>query len=457
MSGLDGAGKSRAERLAVLGAAPRRPLEPASAGSGPRGAGRWRPIYAVWEITLRCDLACDHCGSRAGRARPDELSTAEALDLVDQLGGLGVEEVTLIGGEAYLRDDWTEIAQRVRATGMRCSMTTGGRGLDEARARAARAAGIQQVSVSIDGLEATHDRLRGVRGSHRAALRAMMALRAAGVPATANTQIGRANLAEVPAILETIIAAGARAWQFQLTVAMGRAADSPELLLEPYQMLELLPMLAALRPRADGAGVRMYPGNNVGYFGPHERVLRDFMPGGHSGACGAGRQTIGIEANGDVKGCPSLPTADYVGGNVRERPLAAIWTEAPPLRFTRERTVADLWGYCRECYYAETCMSGCSWTSHVLFGRPGNNPFCHHRALELARAGKRERLERVAAPPGRPFDQGSFRLVLEDWPEDQADGAAPRPGGGGGPSAVREAAFDREGGIDVGADHLSGV
>src|SRR5438128_2222802 len=66
-----------------------------------------RPINAVWEVTLRCDLACLHCSSRAGRARPDELTTAEALDLVDQMADLGVLEVTLIGGEVYLRDDWT--------------------------------------------------------------------------------------------------------------------------------------------------------------------------------------------------------------------------------------------------------------------------------------------------------------------------------------------------------------
>ena len=58
----------------------------------------WRPVYAVWEVTLKCDLACRHCGSRAGRARPDELSTAEALDLVSQMAALGVREVTLIGG-----------------------------------------------------------------------------------------------------------------------------------------------------------------------------------------------------------------------------------------------------------------------------------------------------------------------------------------------------------------------
>src|SRR5579859_1644930 len=77
-----------------------------------------RPIYAVWEITLACDLACRHCGSRAGRARPDELTPAEALDLVDQMARLGVKEVSLIGGEAYLRPDWLELIGAFRAHGI---------------------------------------------------------------------------------------------------------------------------------------------------------------------------------------------------------------------------------------------------------------------------------------------------------------------------------------------------
>src|SRR5690348_1036381 len=98
-----------------------------------------RPILAVWEITLACDLACGHCGSRAGRARPDELTTDEALDLVDQLAELGVFEVVLIGGEAYLRDDWCRIVARIAERGMQPLLTTGGRGLTPARAAEAAA------------------------------------------------------------------------------------------------------------------------------------------------------------------------------------------------------------------------------------------------------------------------------------------------------------------------------
>jgi radical SAM protein with 4Fe4S-binding SPASM domain len=382
--------------------------------------GAWRPVYAVWEVTLRCDLACRHCASRAGRARPDELTTAEALDLVSQMVELGVREVTLIGGEAYLRDDWTEIVRAIKAAGLVCSVTTGARGLTAPLARAARDAGLDAVSVSIDGLEDTHDTLRASRGSFEAAMTALAHLSREGVRTAANTQLSRPALHEMPELFERLVAAGIQAWQVQLTVPMGRAADEPHLVLEPYQVLELMPMLARAVERARAVGVRIWPGNNVGYFGPHEAVLR---PAGHSTGCGAGRTTLGIEANGDIKGCPSLPTAQYVGGNVREHRLRDIWERTAPLRFTRDRTADELWGYCQGCYYAETCLGGCSWTAHTLFGRRGNNPFCHHRALELLREGKRERLIRTAPAGGRPFDLARFEILLERFPEAELERA----------------------------------
>ena len=95
-----------------------------------------------------------------------------------------------------------------------------------------------------------------------------------------------------------------------------------------------------------------------------------------------------------------------------------MWLHASQLGFNRDRTVEkDLWGFCKSCYYADTCRAGCTWTSHVLLGKPGNIPYCHHRALELAKQGKRERIAQKTAPPGEPFDFGEFELILEDAPE----------------------------------------
>ncbi|MFK7989791.1 MAG: radical SAM protein [Sandaracinaceae bacterium] len=378
--------------------------------------GRYRPIYAVWEITLACDLACRHCGSRAGRDRPDELDTQECLDLVDQMADMGVHEVSLIGGEAYLREDWLDIVRKIRERGMIPLLTTGGRGLTKERCQAAKDAGLASTSVSIDGLESTHDRLRGVKGSYKSAFEAFDHLREAGVKVSANTQINRLSMPELPATLETIIDAGIHSWQIQLTVAMGRAADEPDVLLQPYDLLELFPLLAKLKERCDEAGVRLWPGNNIGYFGPYESMLRGTMPRGHMASCGAGRVTLGIEADGAIKGCPSLPTEAWTGGNIRDDSLKDIWERSAPLRYTRDRTIEDLWGYCRTCYYADVCRAGCTWTSFCLFGKAGNNPYCHHRALERQREGKRERIARVDDAPGLPFDYGKFELILEDDP-----------------------------------------
>lgn len=388
----------------------------------------WRPIYVVWEITLRCDLACHHCGSRAGRARPEELSTAQALDLVKQMADLGVTEITLIGGEAYLRDDWDVIARAITDAGMACTITTGGRGFSAERASRARDAGVVAVSVSLDGREETHDRLRGVKGSFQAAVEAMRNVGRAGITMNANTQIGALNLHEIPDVFDVLVGEGVQIWQVQFTVAMGRAADNPEVLLAPHQVLDAMPMLAKLKERGDEHGLRIWPANNIGYFGPFEKVLRGTFPSGHMSSCGAGRTLIGIEANGDIKGCPSLPSEAYVGGNIRDHSLQDIWERTEALRFTRERTVDELWGRCRTCYYSDECKAGCTWTGHVLFGKRGNNPFCHHRSLELLRDGLRERLDRVVHAEGRPFDHATFDLIEEPWPEHDLAAARARYG-----------------------------
>jgi radical SAM protein with 4Fe4S-binding SPASM domain len=408
---------ARVRRLPVAPQAPPPPRRLPLADAARDRDRSCRPIYCVWEITLACDLACRHCGSRAGHARPDELSTLECLDLVRQMAELGVKEVTLIGGEAYLREDWVDIIRAIRSHGMQATMTTGGRGMTLERATLGARAGLQSASVSIDGCEATHDRLRGVAGSHAAALLALENLRRAGVRVAVNTQINRLSMPDLPDVLETLGQNTCHSWQIQLTVPMGRAADEPEVLLQPDDMLQLFPLLGRLKERCTALGVRLWPGNNVGYFGPYESSLRGTMPRGHLASCGAGRTTLGIEADGSIKGCPSLPTADWTGGNIRDESLKDIWERSAPLRYTRDRTVDDLWGFCRTCYYAEECRAGCTWTAFTFFRKPGNNPYCHHRALEMQRAGKRERLIPKERAPGEPFDYGSFELIVEQVAE----------------------------------------
>ena len=386
-----------------------------------------RYTYAVWEFTLQCNLGCVHCGSRAASPRRAELSTSEALDLVRQLRDAGIREITLIGGEAWLRPDWLTVVSAIRQAGLSCTLTTGGYGISPAAAEGMRQAGLQQVSVSIDGCQATHDYLRGKPGSWSAAFQSLRHLRQAGIPTTSNTQINRLSAPELPLVYADIREAGCRAWQLQLTVPMGRAADRPELLLQPSELLDVFPLLNELALRARRDGVLFYPGNNVGYYGPYEFRLRNPL-GGQAiwEGCQAGINTLGIEADGTIKGCPSLPTAAYSGGNIRTHSLAEILARAPELSINAGQGTAaaseHLWGFCRTCEFGELCRGGCSWTAHVFFGRRGNNPYCHHRSLVHLRRGRRERLTLASPAPGQPFDHGVFDLLEEaadaPWPQE---------------------------------------
>jgi len=299
-------------------------------------------------------------------------------------------------------------------------MTTGGRGITPERARQAAEAGLDSASVSIDGVEETHDRLRGVKGSHRAAFEALTNLRAAGVRVSCNTQINRLSLPDLPELLESIARAGVHSWQIQLTVPMGRAADEPEVLFQPYDMLELFPLLGKLKARCDELGVRLWPGNNIGYFGPYEQIIRSRpdSPETHYQGCLAGIFSMGIESNGTVKGCPTLPTEAYAGGNVRDMSLEDLWEKSDVIRFARDRTTDELWGFCKTCYYADVCRAGCSWTVHTTLGRRGNNPFCYYRVTELKKRGIREKLVHKARAPNLPYDHGLFELVEEPWPDE---------------------------------------
>jgi radical SAM protein with 4Fe4S-binding SPASM domain len=142
-------------------------------------------------------------------------------------------------------------------------------------------------------------------------------------------------------------------------------------------------------------------------------------PGGaeaHWRGCRGGINVVGIESDGTVKACPSLPTTPYAGGNVRDLTLEQIWEHSAAVRFARDRDIDELWGRCKSCYYADVCRAGCSWTAHCTLGRRGNNPFCYHRAVQLRRAGLRERLVMKERAPHEPYDHGVFEIVEEPIP-----------------------------------------
>lgn len=334
--------------------------------------------------------------------------------MVTQLKAAGTREVVLIGGEAYLHDGFLKIVSTLSKEGIRINLTTGGLGITSEIAKATVANGLDAVSVSIDGLEANHDRIRARKGSFKAAFEALGYFAALPVQIGSNINVNRQNMHDLEELYVRLRDAGIVAWQIQITTPLGRAADHPEMILQPYDLVELMPRIAALKEQARRDNILIMPGNNLGYFGPEEKLLRSYGNGSadHWSGCQAGKYVMGIESHGAVKGCPSLQ-ASYVGGNIREKSLAEIWQDTKPLAFARLRSREDLWGFCRECPFADTCLGGCTFTAHSLFGRPGNNPYCHYRARTLAKRGIRETVRLKERAPGVPFDHGLFEIVEE--------------------------------------------
>ena len=371
------------------------------------------PLHVVWEITLACNLKCMHCGSRAGKTRANELDINECLDIVDQLKALGTREITLIGGEAFLKEDWLKIVSKISQEGMDCSMQTGGYQLTEERIIAAKNAGIKNIGVSIDGLSQTHDEIRRKRGAFDHATECLRLLLKHDIPASVNTVITTWNKDQLADLLAILINHKVKNWQIQLAVAIGNAVDNDALIIQPYEVKPLIDHLYELFELGLENDLIIQPGNNIGYFGPHEHLWRQGDSGHYSG-CSAGHISMGIEADGTIKGCPSLPTRDYAGGNVRDLSLKELWETSEQLRFSRLRDTNELWGFCKTCYYASVCLGGCSWVSHSLFGRRGNNPFCYHRIGQLEKQGTRERIQKIKEAAKKSFALGLYEIILED-------------------------------------------
>src|SRR5207244_12500759 len=122
-------------------------------------------------------------------------------------------------------------------------------------------------------------------------------------------------------------------------------------------LLRVVPRIAALKERAFAEGILLMPGNNLGYFGPEEALLRSQAAGGedHFRGCQAGKYVMGIESDGAGKGCPSLATSHYVGGNLRGSSIDALWSGDNAIGFMRARGREHLGGFCATCEFAEPC------------------------------------------------------------------------------------------------------
>lgn len=325
------------------------------------------PLTIAWELTLACNLRCRHCASAAGVIRSDELTLQECLSVCDQLPDLLVRECDFTGGEPLMRADWPIIAARLVQFGITTQIITNAVALDADAVRQMVDVGISGVGFSVDGLGPTHDSIRMRPGLFDRIVKGIHMVEAAELPATVITTATALNLDELPELLRALHGAGVRRWQIQPIFPVGRGKTHAELHLTNEAYLRLGSIARQLASDGKSLGVEVGVADSCGYF--TELDTREIPWRG----CPAGRVSLGIASNGDIKGCLSLPD-ELVEGNIRERTLWDIWFDSTSFRYNREVGVAG--PNCRGCEEFEVCGGGCAAMSHGCTGRFHDNPYC---------------------------------------------------------------------------------
>ena len=329
------------------------------------------PYVVGWELTLACNLRCSHCGSSAGLPRVNELTLEESLAICDQFPELLVQEVDFTGGEPLLRSDWLRIVTYLGEIGIRTKILTNGLLLEPDTVAQIKEAGIAGVGISLDGLERTHDYIRGQAGLFRCVVAGIERVVKADLPLTVITAANALNIKELPSIFTLLQSVGVSRWQIQPIFPLGRVHKAADLQLSDQIYMQLGTFVKEWGPQVEEAGIKMVPADSFGYF--TELDTREPSWGG----CPAGLFSCGITSDGKVKGCLSLPD-DVIEGDLRQHDLWDIWFHPDSFHYTRHFTTEALGPACHSCDKAEQCHGGCSAMSYGSTGRFHNDPYCFH-------------------------------------------------------------------------------
>ena len=334
---------------------------------------KYNPGLVVWEITLDCNLKCKHCGSSAGNPRDNELSTEEGLQLCNDLSEVGFKGVTLFGGEPFLRNDWSILGKEIKDLGMKLSVVSNGfvnagKIIPELLKLEA-----DSVQVGLDGSSAqTHDDIRGVDGSFEKAIKFLHLSKKAGLNFGAITTVSKMNFKEIPAIRDLVIKEGFD-WQVQEAIPIGRFSKKMVLSESEYYALGLF--IASNQRKYSPKGFIISGPHNFGF---HSQYMSGLASSKNWTGCWAGKMVLGIQSNGDVKGCLAL-SDDFIDDNIRNRNIIDIWNDPTSFAYNRVFKKEDLGEQCKSCKYAETCKGGCTTRSKSLTGKLHNDSRCFYR------------------------------------------------------------------------------
>ncbi len=416
-----------------------------------------RPYVISWNLTYRCNLACEHCYLDAGGtplvetenfADRSELGTEECFRVIDEIAAFAPECLTILtGGEPLLRRDILEIVRRASERGLWVVVGTNGVRITENLGRRLAEAGARGLSLSLDALDSErHDRFRRVRGAWQNTVDGAGILNRAGLPFIVQTTAGSHNAGELDAIADFAHdRLAAKVWNLYFLVPTGRGQFVSD--MTPAQYDEVLAALyriqrkysgrmlvnakcaphyiktvlerAGTEPPADDGLDQRGGGPAASAPGPSAAGLPGIRTySGGAGGCPAGTHYMGIRPNGDVTPCPYLPV---FAGTLRSASLADLWSSSELFTGIRRRT--SLGGRCGACEMNALC-GGCRARAYGMTGDlMAEDPLCTHTPGRFEGSSLLRSLSQVGSSgeAGAPTSSGRPGLpAIEYGPESPA-------------------------------------
>jgi len=351
----------------------------------------YRPVI-FWNLTDRCNLACTHCYSRSGPdcGTEEELTTAEALALIDGLAGMGVPLILFSGGEPLLREDIWELARHAGDRGIRTALSTNGTLITADVARMIRDSQIGYAGISLDGAKPEiHDAFRGVRGAFERTVAGFARCREAGVRTGLRVTLTRENLGELETLIDCAGRLGASRFCLYWLVPSGRGSEAYDWLqLSGDEVEEALDLLYRKASKADPSVMEFLtvdaPQDCIHLLRAMERdgspdfAEAEALVGSLNGGCSAGTRVANIDPQGNVYPCQFARSEEFLVGNIRNRPFSRLWQdgENPVLARFRARP-QELSGKCGACRYKDLCGGGCRVRAYAAGGDfSAEDPFC---------------------------------------------------------------------------------
>jgi len=329
--------------------------------------------YIFWECTLRCNLNCQHCGSDCSKdAAVKDMPLADFLNALDQLKGMVDPNKTMIvltGGEVLLRHDLEEVGTNLYERGFPWGIVTNGMLLNQKKLRALVDSGLRAVTISLDGLEKSHNWLRGNKKSYQRAVEAIQLLPAIpDLKYDIVTCANRMNIGELNQLRDLLISYKVSNWRIFTIFPIGRAVNNEMLQLTPNEFKGIFDFIKQTRHEGK---IKLNYGCE-GFLGSYEGDVRD-----NFFFCRAGINVASILADGSISACPSLRD-NFIQGNIYKDNLADVWNNRFGLYRDRSWTKT---GECAACEFYKFCEGN---GMHLRNEKTGDLLFCHlHRIRKV--------------------------------------------------------------------------